>query len=96
LPPDKLNKVIHQRMRLMIMSALAARGELSFNELKRLTGASDGNLSVHASVLEEHGYIKSKKRFSQKKPLTTFAITGKGRSEFKRYVEAMREILLED
>ncbi len=92
---DRLNKVIHERMRLMIISALSSRGETSFNELKELLDTTDGNLSVHATVLESHGYIRIKKRFSQKKPLTTFTLTRKGRSEFKKYVDQMKRILLE-
>ncbi len=91
--PERLSKVIHERARLAIMSALAARGRLTFGELKEILDLTDGNLSVHAAVLEEHGLIKIKKEFAAKKPRTTFAITDKGRKEFERYVAELEKIL---
>ena len=66
MKPEKLNKIIHERVRLAVMSALAARGKLTFNELKKILDVTDGNLSVHTAVLEEHGLIKIKKDFITK------------------------------
>ena len=72
MKPERLPKLIHERVRLAIMSALAARGKLTFGELKDILDVTDGNLSVHAALLEEHGLIKVKKDFAGKKPRTTF------------------------
>jgi len=91
--PERLSKVIHERVRLAIVSTLAARGKLSFAELKELLDVTDGNLSVHASILEKHGLIRIDKRFEGRKPRTTFALTPEGRREFKRYVEEIERIL---
>lgn len=91
--PDKLSKVIHERVRLALVSALAARGELTFNELKELLAVTDGNLSVHASILEKHGLVQVTKEFSGRKPRTTFSLTREGRQEFKRYMDVIEKIL---
>ncbi len=93
MKPNQLDKVIHERVRLAIVSALAARGSLTFTELKEILEVTDGNLSVHSSVLEDHGLIKIKKDFAGKKPRTTLSISAKGRSEFKKYVEELENVL---
>ena len=87
MTPDSLSKVIHERVRLAVMAALARRRRLNFNELKELLEVSDGNLSVHTRVLEEHGFVRVQKEFRGRKPCTTFSITPEGRREFKRYVD---------
>ena len=93
MTPEERAKVIHERARLAMMSALAARKRLSFSELRELLGLTDGNLSVHAAVLEDYGLIRVKKEFVDKKPRTTFAITDKGEREFARYVEELERML---
>src|SRR5881397_1482126 len=79
----ELDKVIHERMRLGIISALAANEKLSFTELKNLLATSDGNISVHARKLEDAGYVTCEKSFKGRMPLTEFAITKDGRGALK-------------
>ena len=83
--PD-LDRLIHERIRLGIVSALAANEALSFADLKRLLEASDGNLSVHARKLEEAGYIACVKRFEGRVPRTEFRLTRAGRDALTRYL----------
>ena len=90
--PD-LDKVIHERMRLAIVSALAATDTLGFNELKTLIGATDGNLSVHARKLEEAGYVVTTKRFEGRIPKTEFKLTAAGRRALERYVDHMEALI---
>ena len=90
---DELDKVIHERARLGIMSALAARRKMTFTELKETLRMTDGNLSVHARVLEAEGYIGIKKDFVRRKPRTTMTITRKGRDAFRKYVDALERIV---
>jgi DNA-binding MarR family transcriptional regulator len=88
-----LNKIIHERIRLGIMSALSTRETMTFTELKELLNATDGNLSVHARILEDNSYIKSEKDFVNRKPLTIFKITPKGKKEFMDYLAKLKEII---
>ena len=88
-----LDRVIHERTRLGIVSALAVNDSLSFNELKKLVGASDGNLSVHARKLEEAGYISCTKSFSGRMPKTEYALTSAGRRELERYLNHMEALI---
>jgi DNA-binding transcriptional ArsR family regulator len=90
--PD-LDKVIHERMRLAIVSALAATDTLGFNELKDLIGATDGNLSVHARKLEDAGYLTTTKRFEGRVPKTEFRLTASGRRALERYVDHMEALI---
>ena len=90
--PD-LDKVIHERMRLAIVSALAATDTLGFNELKHLIGATDGNLSVHARKLEDAGYVVCVKRFEGRVPKTEFRLTAAGRRALERYVDHMEALI---
>ena len=90
--PD-LDKLIHERMRLAIVSALAATDTLGFNELKDLIGATDGNLSVHARKLEDAGYIVCAKRFEGRVPKTEFRLTASGRRALERYVDHMEALI---
>jgi len=91
--PEAPDRLIHERVRLAIISALAAGGTMSFAELKRLLDTSDGNLSVHARKLEEARYITCKKTFEGRIPKTVYSITDKGRRALEAYVEHMEAIL---
>lgn len=91
--PSQLNKIIHEPVRLAIMSALVTREKLTFPELKEMLQVTDGNLSVHASNLEKHGLIRVVKDFHGKKPRTTFSITDEGRKQFQQYIEGLEQML---
>ena len=80
----ELDRLIHERMRLAIVSALAVNESLSFNELKRLLDTSDGNLSVHARKLAEAGYIACAKSFEGRLPRTDYRLTAAGRAALDR------------
>ena len=82
----ELDRVIHERMRLAIVSALAANESLSFHNLKNLLGTTDGNLSVHARRLEEAGYVAFSKSFHRRMPRTLYRLTPEGRRAFERYL----------
>ena len=88
-----LDRVIHERVRLAIVSALAASPSLTFNELKDLLGATDGNLSVHARRLEEAGYVSCEKGFSGRVPRTAYRLTAAGRRAFARYVDHLEALI---
>ena len=90
--PD-LDPMIHERIRLGIVSALAVNDRLSFNELKRLLNTTDGNLSVHARKLEEAGYLGCDKYFDGRVPKTEFWLTATGRKSLQRYLDRMEEII---
>jgi DNA-binding transcriptional ArsR family regulator len=90
--PD-LDRLIHERMRLGIVSALAAGESLTFNELKSLLGASDGNLSVHARRLEEAGYIACTKSFDRRMPKTAYRLTSEGRRALNRYLGHLEALI---
>ena len=90
--PD-LDRVIHERMRLAIVSALAANESLSFNELKRLLGTTDGNLSVHARKLEDAGYVALSKSFEKRMPRTDYRLTPAGRRAFERYLAHLEALV---
>lgn len=91
--PKSLDKLIHERIRLGIVSALAASDRLSFNDLKELLGTSDGNLSVHARKLEDAGYIKVVKSFEGRTPKTEFTLLDKGRTALQAYLDQMEQII---
>ena len=88
-----LDRVIHERTRLGVVSALAVNSSLTFNELKKLVGASDGNLSVHARKLEEAGYISCTKSFAGRMPKTEYRLTPAGRRELERYLNHMEALI---
>ena len=90
---ERLDRVIHEKGRLAIMSLLAASEQLSFTELKELTGMTDGNLSVHMRTLEESGYVTVSKSFVNRKPRTEFALAADGREAFERYIQTLDEIV---
>jgi DNA-binding MarR family transcriptional regulator len=88
-----LDPVIHERVRLAIISALAVNEELSFNDLKKLLEITDGNLSVHARKLEEAGYVRCTKSFVGRQPRTEFKLTAAGRRALEGYLEQMESVI---
>jgi DNA-binding MarR family transcriptional regulator len=92
-PQDLIDETIHQRTRLAIMATLAGVDRMGFVELKAHLGLTDGNLSVHLSALEKPGYVRVTKSFENKKPLTTVAMTPKGRAALNRYIAVLQKIL---
>ena len=89
----ELDRLIHERMRLAIVSALAVNETLTFNELKRLLDTTDGNLSVHARKLEDAGYIACAKSFEGRLPRTEYQLTRAGRAALGRYLDHMEAII---
>lgn len=89
----ELDRLIHERVRLGIVSALAVNDSLSFNDLKALMGTTDGNLSVHARKLEDAGYVSCNKTFEGRVPRTQYALTTTGRKALERYLEHMEAII---
>jgi DNA-binding MarR family transcriptional regulator len=92
---DALDRLIHERIRLGIVSALAADDALTFADLKEVLHATDGNLSVHARKLEEAGYIRVTKGYEDRRPRTEFRLTARGRKALENYLEQMETILTE-
>ena len=90
---DALDRVIHERVRLGIVSALAVRETMSFNDLKKLLKATDGNLSVHARKLEEAQYVSCTKRFDGRVPRTEYRLTALGRRSLERYLDHMEALI---
>ena len=90
---ESLDEMIHQKVRLGIMSALMARGEADFRFLKETLAVTDGNLSIHLSKLEDAGYVVSAKEFVRKKPHTTYTPTEAGRAAFHSYLAALERIV---
>ena len=90
---NELDKVIHERMRLGIISALAANETLSFTDLKNLLNTTDGNISVHARKLEDAGYLECLKSFNGRVPLTEYKITNAGREALNSYLNHMEALI---
>ena len=91
--PGSLDRLVHDRTRLAIVSALAVNPTLTFNELKAMTETTDGNLSVHARKLEEAGYLTCTKGFEGRVPRTEFALTDAGRRALQKYLDHMEAII---
>ncbi|MBI3644510.1 MAG: transcriptional regulator [Acidobacteriales bacterium] len=89
----ELDRLIHERVRLGIISALAVNDSLSFNDLKRLLHTTDGNLSVHARKLEEGGYLTCRKFFEGRIPRTEYRLTAAGRRALDQYLHDMEEVI---
>ncbi len=89
----ELDRRIHERIRLGILSALAINDSLSFNDLKRLLKTTDGNLSVHARKLEEAHYISCAKYFEGRIPRTDYRLTAAGRKALEEYLQQMEELI---
>jgi DNA-binding transcriptional ArsR family regulator len=88
-----LDRLLHDRMRLGIVSALAAADDMSFTDLKSALNATDGNLSVHARKLEDAGYVSCEKSFSGRTPRTTYKLTASGRRALEKYLDHMDAII---
>ena len=91
--PTNLDRLIHERTRLAIVSALAVNTSLTFNELKQLLSATDGNLSVHARKLEDAGYITCTKSFAGRLPKTEYRLAAAGRRALERYLDHMEALI---
>lgn len=91
--PAEIDQLIHERVRLGIVSALAANESLSFNELKELLATSDGNLSVHARKLEDAKYVACHKSFEGRMPRTEYRLTPAGRRALERYLDHMEAVI---
>jgi DNA-binding HxlR family transcriptional regulator len=91
--PLELDRLIHERLRLGIVSALAVNERLSFNELKRLIDTTDGNLSVHGRKLESAGYVACEKSFDGRVPKTEFRLTAAGRRALEKYLAHMEALI---
>ena len=89
----QLDRVIHEKGRLAIMSMLAASPELSFTELRDALGMTDGNLTTHIKALQQEGYISVTKSFKDKRPLTTCSLTTAGRKAFGEYIDLLEKIV---
>jgi len=92
-PASELDRLIHERVRLGIVSALAANESLSFRELKDLLRTTDGNLSLHARKLEEAGYVVCKKSFEGRTPRTDYRLSAAGRRALERYLDHMEALI---
>jgi DNA-binding MarR family transcriptional regulator len=88
-----LDRLIHERTRLAIVSALAVNDSLTFNELKELLHVTDGNLSVHARKLEDAGYIGCTKSFAGRLPKTEYRLAGAGRRALEKYLDHMEALI---
>jgi DNA-binding HxlR family transcriptional regulator len=91
--PLELDRLIHERMRLAIVSALAVNDSLSFNELKHLLDTTDGNLSVHARKLEQAEYVVCTKTFAGRVPRTEYRLSSAGRRALERYLDHMEALI---
>jgi DNA-binding MarR family transcriptional regulator len=91
--PAELDRLVHERIRLGLLSALATGEVLSFNDLKQLLGTTDGNLSVHARKLEEAGYIACIKSFDDRTPRTEYRLTPAGRAALETYLDQMERLI---
>ena len=89
----ELDRLIHERLRLGIVSALAVNDSLTFTDLRSMLSTTDGNLSVHARKLEEAGYIQCTKSFDGRLPRTAFKLTAAGKKALSRYIDHMEALI---
>jgi DNA-binding MarR family transcriptional regulator len=89
----QLDRVIHEKGRLAIMSLLAANAEMSFTEMRDSLGMTDGNITTHIRTLQEAGYVSVTKSFQNNRPLTTCSLTGSGRKAFSNYINLLEQII---
>ncbi len=89
----ELDRLIHERVRLGIVSALAVNGSLTFTDLKSLLGTTDGNLSAHARRLEDAGYVSCRKSFDGRTPRTEYELTHRGRKQLEAYLDHMEALI---
>ncbi|MBS1554273.1 MAG: winged helix-turn-helix domain-containing protein [Bacteroidota bacterium] len=92
-PFENLDKILEHRLRLQVISVLAANDSYEFTALKELLDTTDGNLATHLKALEKEKYISISKSFIDRKPNTRYKITERGRSAFKRHLDAMEELI---
>jgi predicted ArsR family transcriptional regulator len=89
----QLDRVIHEKGRLAIMSLLAASPQLSFTEMRGTLNMTDGNLTAHIRTLHEAGYVSVTKAFQEGRPLTTYSLTRQGRKAFASYIDLLEQIV---
>ena len=89
----QLDRVIHEKVRLAIMSLLAASPQLSFTEMRDTLNMTDGNLTAHMRTLQEAGYVSVTKEFQGRRPLTTYSLTAQGRKAFATYINLLEQIV---
>ncbi len=92
-PFDNLDKILEHRLRLQIVSVLVANDSYDFNALKELLDTTDGNLATHLKALEREKYLSVNKSFVERKPNTRYKITERGRTAFRKHLEAMEELI---
>lgn len=92
-PYLQLDRVIHEKGRLAIMSMLAASAELSFTEMRDALGMTDGNLTTHIKALQQEGYVSVAKSYQNRRPLTTCSLTPSGRKAFTAYINLLEKIV---
>ena len=92
-PSRSLDSLVHNRLRLGVLSALAGTDSMTFNDLKALLKTTDGNLSVHARKLEVAGYVACAKTFEHRKPVTRFRLAAEGRRALQRYVDHIEALV---
>jgi len=92
-PAPQLDRLVHERLRLGILSALSVNDSLTFNDLKKLMETTDGNLSVHARKLEEAGYLTCTKSFDGRVPRSDYRLTATGRKALERYLDHMEALI---
>jgi len=92
-PFFQLDRVIHEKGRLAIMSLLAASVQLSFTEMRDTMNMTDGNLTAHMRTLQEAGYVSVTKAFQSGRPLTTYSLTTQGRKAFTSYINLLEQIV---
>ena len=91
----QIDRVIHEKGRLAIMSMLAAAPELSFTEMRDALGMTDGNLTTHIRTLQEAGYLSVTKSYQKNRPLTTCSLTTAGKRAFMNYINLLEQIVRE-
>jgi DNA-binding MarR family transcriptional regulator len=89
----KLDRVIHEKGRLAIMSALAATQELTFTEMRDMLGMTDGNLTTHIRTLQQEGFVSVAKSYQNNRPLTSCSLTPAGRKAFAQYINLLEQIV---
>lgn len=93
MPVTELDRLLHAPLRLAIVTALAEAPSLTFGDLKRIVGATDGNLSIHARKLEQAGYVSCRKRFAGRVPRTDYRLSEKGTKALGRYLDRMEALI---
>jgi DNA-binding MarR family transcriptional regulator len=92
----QLNRTIHEKGRLAIMSLLAGANDLSFTELRNTLKMTDGNLSMHIRTLQQAGYLSVTKQYLKRRPLTTCSLTSEGRASFGQYINLLEKIVMDN